>query len=486
MTPGLADVPATGFIRTLHTRVPDTTATMTSSRKLAVQTAGVCLCAGLFAASVLLVDRVTLHSMTKLAWDRYGFSDILINYDAGFIRRGLLGAWVRRLSGSGSELPVTNTIVFANFLVLIVSITVMALRTGRQRIWNTILVLAIPGGMFAMAASHQFFYRKEIFSTSTLAVSALAISLLRQISSRGVRRFAAACMIALIFPLGVVLSLIHEGFLFLAAPANLFLLIAAVRAMDISSPTVTSARSLERGVAWAYAGLNLLVFLAMGYFRGGARSTVAIWNGLNPADRDMISPLKFTAIGWLSHSMRQLLGEPGAVLISGMTWFWLIPLVGLMLYCLALVVLNRDAKNNSDDHGRDFDRWIGCYLTLAACSLPIFFLGEDWGRWLSSINLSFLILWLSLPASSLPMPNLDRVKSIPATRVALQELKKMLHSYAAFVMRHRQAVVGAMLFFAITFRLPETFLEPSDPRYILYLGAHSVWTVLHRVTHLGP
>ena len=281
-----------------------------------------------------------------------------------------------------------------------------------------------------------------------------------------------------------MLSLIHEGFLFLGAPANVFLLIAAVRAMDISA--ARKAGSLERRAAWAYAGLNALLFFAMEYFRGGARSSTVIWNGLNPADRNMIWPLKFTAIGFLSHSTGQLLGEPWGVLVSGNAWFWLVPLAGLMLYCLALVVLNRDPSSASEEDGPELNRWIACYLTLTACALPIFFLGEDWGRWISSINLSFLILWLSVPVSSLPTLDLKRVKRIRAARIGSQELKRMLHSYAAFVMRHRQAAVGAMILFAITFRLPETFLEPSDPRYILYLGARFVWIALHSVTRSGP
>ena len=183
MTQGFASVPAAALLRTLHTRVPETASSMTRFHQLAVQTAGVCLCAGLFAASIFLVDHVTLHSMSTLAWDRYGFSDILINYDAGFVRRGLLGAWVRTLSGTGSELPAANAIVFTNFLALVISITVMALRTGRRRIWNTVLVLAIPGGVFAMAAANQFFYRKEIFFLSSLAVMASAVSLLKRDTS---------------------------------------------------------------------------------------------------------------------------------------------------------------------------------------------------------------------------------------------------------------------------------------------------------------
>jgi len=440
-----------------------------------LQASGLCLCAVLFLSPIYLVFLSTLHSMAKLAWSGYAFSDLLINYDAGFIRRGLMGAWIRMLSGGGTSLPAANRILFANFFLLVSLMTILALRTGKYRIWNTALVLVIPGGVFSMAVAHEFFYRKEIFFPTALALAALVVSILPAITHNGLRRYTAFCLIGFIFLLSAVLSLIHESFLFLSAPASLFLLVAAVRAVD--TPSFAIVTGFERHLARAYVGFTLILFLLMGYFHGSEGTSNTIWNGLNPTDQLMIGSIAKSAIGWTSHSLVQLIGEPVAVMISGMAWFWLIPLVGLMLYCLALVALNLDA--NAVDRDGDFYRWVGCYLTLAACAVPIFFLGRDWGRWIASFNLSFLILWLSIPAGSLATFNLGRLLQRPVMRSLCDRVKRLSQAYASTVRQHKSATAVTMFVFAVTFKFPESVLEPSDPRYILYLGVHTIWMAVH-------
>jgi hypothetical protein len=453
---------------------------MTSFRQLVVQMAGVCLCAALFAGSLWLVYLLTLHSSKTLVWNRYGFSDILIDYQAGFIRRGLLGAWIRRLSGGGPELPAANLIVFTNFALLVTSLTLLALRTGRQRLWNTLLVLGAPGSVFAMSVAREFFYRKEIFFCSTLAVCGLALSLFQDSSSRAARRLAAACLLGAIVLLSLLLSLVHEGFLFLSAPAYLFLLLAAARMISSPQTHTPHAAAFEKRLTWAYAGAMLLLFLCLGYFRGGPQAAETIWNGLNPQDRAMIGPKQLSAIAWIGHSLAQLLSEPVAVLISGMAWFWLVPACGLMLYSLTLVGLNLDAGAGQKERGQEFYGWVVCYLTLAVCSLPIYVPGRDWGRWMNCVNLSFLILWMSIPRPLLARIVPQRWTEDPRTEFYLGRFRGAVTRYGGLVARHKTAAALAMFFFAMTFRFPESILEPSDPRYILYLGVHSLWSVMHR------
>jgi hypothetical protein len=433
----------------------------------------------LFASSIYLVFVSTLHSVTKLAWSGYAFSDLLINYDAGFIRRGLMGAWIRMLSGGGSSLPAADRILFVNFVLLVSLLTILALRAGRHRVWTTALVLAIPGGVFSMTAAHEFFYRKEIFFCTALALSAFAVSVLPEITHQGARRFAAFCIVAFVFSVSAVLSLVHESFLFLSAPANLFVVIAAARAVNPHSVSVLHERSFEKGLARIYGSFVALLFLCMGYFHGSEKSSNAIWNGLSPADRLMIGSIGKSAIGWTSHSLVQLVGEPVAVMISGMAWFWLVPAGGMMLYCLALVALNLNPATGSDAGGQEFYRWVQCYLTLAACAVPIFLLGRDWGRWIASFNLSFLILWLSIPSRNLATFSLGRWKQKAVVSGFRDRIERLSQAYVKMVRQHNSATAVTMFLFAITFRYPESILEPSDPRYILYMGVHTIWRAVH-------
>ena len=440
--------------------------------QLALRILGPCLATALFASSVSLISLITVHSPDKLRWNRYGFADLLLNYDAGFLRRALLGTWIQALAHRGPALPVTNRILFVNFAVLVSLLTLLALRTKRFKAWNTVLLLAIPGGVFAMSVSHEFFYRKEIFFYPVLAITALAVSLLPRIGGPAARRLFAFCIIAAIFILGVSLTLIHESFLFLSAPANLFLVLAAARAIE-SPPNPTKTRAaLAARLAAGYSGLMVLTFLALLPVHGGANASLVIWNSLNPTDRAMLGPFNLSAIAWISHSFVQLIAEPVGVLISGMAWFWIVPIAGLMLYSLALVAINLNPQAGPETRHDSFYHWVLCYLTLLACSLPIFLIARDWGRWIDSVNLSFLILWLSIPP-----PTLNPLSS--ANRTIAAHIRSASRAYAEFIQRHQPAAIATMLLFAFTFRFPESILEPSDPRYILYLGGHALWTLLH-------
>ena len=439
--------------------------------KIALRIVGPCLAAALFASSVSLIYLITIHSPDRLQWGRYGFADLLLNYNAGFLRRALLGTWIQALAHGGPALPVTNLILFVNFLLLLslISILALAFKTARYRIWNTVLLLAVPGGVFAMSVSHEFFYRKEIFFHTVLAITALAVSSLPRIGNPAARRLFAFCIIAAIFILGVALTLVHEGFLFLSAPTNLFLILAAASTID-SPPAAERRNTLATRLGLAYIGLMVFVFLALLPFHGGAKASVVIWNSLNPTDRAMLGPFNLSAIGWISHSFTQLISEPFAVLISGMAWFWLVPIAGLMLYSLALVAINQPEPSPEARH-YSFYRWTLCYLTLLVASTPIFLVGRDWGRWIDSVNLSFLILWLSIPP-----PNLSLSSAHPTLAASVRRLSR---AYAEFIQRHKPAAIATMLSFDLTFRFPESILEPSYPRYILYLGGHALWTLLH-------
>jgi hypothetical protein len=83
----------------------------------------VALSAVLIATALYRIYLHTLASPAQLAWTPWAFSDLLIDYRAGFVRRGLLGTIIHHLSGSGSELPVTNRIVFTNFCIGVLALT---------------------------------------------------------------------------------------------------------------------------------------------------------------------------------------------------------------------------------------------------------------------------------------------------------------------------------------------------------------------------
>jgi hypothetical protein len=291
--------------------------------KLLFEITGIFLAVGFFVTSLYLVYRHTLGSMTTLAWMPWGYSELLINYNAGFVRRGLLGALIRACSGGRSALPVTNVLIFANYVLLILSVITLALKTAYIKVWNAVFVLVIPGGIFAMGISHEFFYRKEAFFYSALALSALAVSFLNNIKHSILKHSAAYCIIGLIYLFSILFMLIHEAFLFLAAPANLFLLIAAARTIETTPDPSKKDFGFEKSIILTYASTITLLFLCMAYFRGGESTAVHIWNNLNTTDKFMISSDGtiyggIAAVGW---DFGDVLYNALRVLIGGMAWY---------------------------------------------------------------------------------------------------------------------------------------------------------------------
>src|ERR1700752_2621717 len=121
-------------------------------------------CLLILGASIYLVSTYTIGSSTGLTWNGYGFSELLINYDGGFLRRGLLVALIQHaaaLSGR-STLSVVNRFVFTDFLLLALLLPALPLLSRRRSGLMALLVLMLPGGILSIALSSEYFYRKEI------------------------------------------------------------------------------------------------------------------------------------------------------------------------------------------------------------------------------------------------------------------------------------------------------------------------------------
>jgi hypothetical protein len=435
-----------------------------AARRLVFQGFGFALSLLVAVSSVYLVYRLTLQSPTVLRWHPYSYSDLLINYGQGFVRRGLFGSCVLAYAKGGSALAATNFILFWNFATLTVCMVVLACKRAPMRFWNAVFVLAIPGGLLDIAVTGEFLPKREMLFYCQLALTGLAVSAVQSMKAGRARRYAACCGIGWIFGCSVVLSLVHEAFLFMAAAANFFLLVAFVRAI----PSSQEGGARRTSSLWLlYLAGVLSLFLVQGHFHGNANAVQRMWDGLSQTDRFTISP-----DGALSGGMYALRTSPWTLLnlsylkaINGGAWYWLVPMFGLALYCLSLVALNEKARVAERESG--LYRWAVCYLTLAVCAAPLFVLGWDWGRWINAINWSFLVVWLSVRPENLVAIGYGRgPRLLPATEEQppwfRERWKPGLDMYLRFVRRYPVAVMAVLFLFAMTFRLQEVFASDTQ------------------------
>jgi hypothetical protein len=434
-------------------------------RKVALTFSATLACIAVITSPVYLIYVHTVRSTSRLAWLSWGFSDLLIDYRAGFVRRGLIGTVIHHFSGTGSELPVTDNLIFVNVCFCLVAITSLVLLRSESKIRNLILIFIIPGGLFAWGITNEFFYRKEAFFLTFLAIPALGLVVLRDRTSAYLQKSAALVLIAFIFVAGPVLTLVHEGFIFVSAAANVILLLAIARFVACDDQ---AHAAIGRRLALSYSAVIAVVFLIACYFRGGEDVASAIWRTLNPADRAMISPdgIMYGGIGAIASSFWTLIRMPLHVFISGLAWFWLVPLLGLMFYSLTIVDLNLTGEHH--ERIQSLKGWGMIYGFLFVCLLPAFLLGWDWGRWIASLNLSFLILWLSVPESELPGHVRALAPALNPGACSRDLGTAIIAEYDSLVHTKTPWVVAFLILFAITFRLPEATLQPIDTQYVLH------------------
>ena len=311
-------------------------------------------------------------------------SEWMIDYADGFVRRGLSGeflAHIMHLTGWGF-FPLWTTITTTAYLGLCAYILTVSLRLGGPAVWRFALLLNPI--LLASAAEYGSFARKDTpFIWATLLNVFLGHYVLRQHKTLSTPRARHALLVlsAATFS-ALALALLHEGiFLFAWLPLNLTVL------AYILSRLRFSGRSVALLLALAFA--PALVAVAAGAYRhGNAQTAEAIclsWRSFgiqtvcSPGDN---FPPAVDALSWsLSHGTS-----------FSRKYAWRFPAY-LAVFAIAgsveiitILVLIRKAR-------------LECLLATLAfpfvASLPLFVLGDDWGRWLCMLGTSSLMVMLS-------------------------------------------------------------------------------------------
>jgi hypothetical protein len=134
--------------------------------------------------------------------------------------------------------------------------------------------------------------------------------------------------------------------------------------------------------------------------------------------------------------------------MTGFTWWYLAPAALLVLYVSCLVSLSENRFPQSSS-------WSWCLVALSVGAFPMFLLGVDWGRWILMILMSFLIVWFSLGSERLAT---RRPAMMNRFELKMQSFEQVIRN---FVQAHRGLTLTALIFFTLTFRMPELFVLPD-------------------------
>ena len=343
--------------------------------------------------SLFEIYKIVLVSPSDLHYTlNWAFSDYLINYSGGFVRRGILGELLS-FFGEGRIVPAFNIFLMALFTVNL-SLLVYLTRLTTVSFLVPSLAILMPLGVVSVSvhADLEIFARKEMifycFTTYCAVQSVKNYRLTYGGNHDGqLLNSKLKILITQIFIFSTFAMLSHEGFVFYSVPTLLILL--SVNALKLKPRWRITILAL-------YIALILLLSIILFFNRGTPSISTAIIASLPDGLRGYHEAIDL--IGWqpsqqLEHVSRSSKSNSHNILVnSKIVLFQALPV--LIIY---LSLFSFFCRKYSRYHLARIDPVVqGAFLfiVISASMGPYFLLSGDWTRLITSIaiNSSLLIL----------------------------------------------------------------------------------------------
>lgn len=402
--------------------------------------------------SVLLAGFWMLGDYDVKRFNVWPISEWLINYQAGFVRRGLMGEVLRQLNHPDPILPFLNPIILSFYYAYVV-IYISIYLQSKIRSWLVLIMgLLIPGGIFHMATGTLFYPRKEILFLIHFGLLCLLYMRIQAApyfgKSHNIIAFVSIAIIG-----GVLLTLIHEPYLFMGYPVTALLFFI----LHKENP---NNRYAKWGL-YTYLSMMLGIFLLCSYYHGDFVTSQVIWDSYTLSDRVSLAPVApYTAafatagLGW---SLAQHFSTIYGVYLTGTWIIWLFFLFANALVLIYMTIKIQDAikrRAYADIVGSQVQT-ISSYLTyvlLAFCiSLTMFLIASDYGRWIAcASNLTMLFMFSTT--------NSSYVKKIRHEKlICLNNFSERLIKASCSI-----AVPISLLAYELIFQMPESCIRGDD------------------------
>lgn len=282
----------------------------------------------------------------------WSFTELLINYEGGFVRRGFIGNIIFQLDGDGILFDTLYFVVFINFVIFI-SLILLNLRTSSLNYFQKLLFHISIFAPFNITLFGNFYSRKEMFLINFYLLSLL----IYKTNRKNLFLYSS-------FLFGVLALLIHEGVaLFIVLPFYIFLL----KKKNIKQRTIN---------LFNFSMFALFMILVL--YKGNTQIVSQIWSSLSSEDIVLINnlnPNAITALGW---GVLEALKTTYIVVFSGSIIYWSVFFV-MTVYTISIVLNERITEiyiilKNTIINYKEF-------LII----VPLFFLGFDYGRWIFTI-----------------------------------------------------------------------------------------------------
>ena len=403
--------------------------------------------------SVVIVVLRILVDTPYLRFNRWVVADWMINYQSGFVRRGLFGELLHQLNSNSmvAALYPMLTGLFIGVAILFAALYFYSKAKGQLL---ATIILLIPGGIFHMAISGDFYSRKEGFFEIQFGILCLLYIFICKnqgnIKSRLIDLF---CFFAV--PVGMLMELGHEAYLFMSFP--IFCLLIFLLAYENPS------HRLLRWSKWAYLILIPALFVVASLNHGSYESAQVIWEAVPLADRIQITPASpYTvslAAGAIAWTMQEHFLTIYENIVTNQLPYIAFFFCGNLLIVLFLASRLRPyAKPNGENEIFANERYVRLLALAFIGSLGMFFLGSDWGRWIACAVNQWVFLALALRFSP----------SLLGSKFQCNHAKFLDRISDYFNQAPRYLFVTLILVYSLVYQMPESVVGNYRSIYIPY------------------
>lgn len=346
----------------------------------------------------------------------WAYTDWLIDYSQGFIRRGMSGEIWRLVPASVP--PLQFVAVFSWVLILAVVFGYVRLLARSWKAFHPLTLfglLFLPSLFIFYLHDHQTIARKEILGYVTVLLHLLVIELTFSIRGEvpppagNLRRYVG-WMLPITMILLPIMILAHEGNFLLFVPLHAMITLTVLRVEGGQGLTRAAIRTglLYLPAALAFGAVYLsgtppyetLLGICKKWNAAGAireGSCVLLPDRLSGSTL----PASFTAMQWT------LPRAAGYTLMfiskNWLAWLLILPVLGGMVWYLRRqavysILRFRFPKNfhrpAALKYSKDF--YIRFFLIPFAASLPVYFTAYDYGRWFTVACVNFVLVAASL------------------------------------------------------------------------------------------
>jgi hypothetical protein len=348
----------------------------------------------------------------------WAYTDWLIDYSQGFIRRGLSGEVWRLVPGAVP--PLEFVAVFSWVLILVVAFGYVRMLARSWKIYHPLTLfglLFLPSLFFFYIHDHNAIARKEILGYVTVLLHLIIIEKSFPLGNGStlpdwnLRRY-----VQWLIPVAVILLpaiiLIHEGSFLMFVPLHGMITLTILQ--------MKSQRDFMRAALWAGL-LYLPATIAVG----------AVYLAGTPSHQMLLGICqKWNAVGAIREGSCVLLPEkltgstlPGSFIpmewslaiaaditrmiisMNWVAWIVILPTLGISLWYLVrqavYSILRFRSPNFSTQSARQYSGLFfrKYFLIPLLLSLPVYFTAYDYGRWftVTCINFSMLAVSVNLP-----------------------------------------------------------------------------------------